>query len=158
MILGILFLLSPQPFLATMFSVARGLKAVRVSCACLPRTTLHPVASSSRAISTSSIASGSQTRSYASIAEQQAESEKLQRAASPPAPAVAPVPASKDTLVDAVSAGRPTAALGFAKHEVVASTPAFDYEGFYEGMLEKKKQDKSYRVCPAPPIMDGDSS
>ncbi|GAA5883142.1 hypothetical protein JCM3774_005334 [Rhodotorula dairenensis] len=44
------------------------------------------------------------------------------------------------------SEGRPTCALGFAKHRVTSYRPGqFDYDSFYAAELEKKHQDKSYR-------------
>ncbi|GAA6028633.1 hypothetical protein JCM8097_007321 [Rhodosporidiobolus ruineniae] len=43
------------------------------------------------------------------------------------------------------AAGRPTCALGFAKHRVTSFRPGFDYEAFYQSELAKKHKDKSYR-------------
>ena len=40
--------------------------------------------------------------------------------------------------------GRPTCALGFKKH--IQHSPIFNYEGFYEAQLQKKHEDRSYRV------------
>lgn len=42
--------------------------------------------------------------------------------------------------------GRPTAALGFAKHSITSARPGFNYEEFYNDQLAKKHSDKSYRV------------
>lgn len=44
------------------------------------------------------------------------------------------------------AAGRPTAALGFAKHNITSARPGFNYEEFYNEQLAKKHSDKSYRV------------
>jgi 5-aminolevulinate synthase len=50
-------------------------------------------------------------------------------------------------LPEVHSEGRPTCALGFAKHRVTSYRPGqFDYDSFYAAELEKKHQDKSYRV------------
>ncbi|GAA5993629.1 hypothetical protein JCM10908_000650 [Rhodotorula pacifica] len=50
------------------------------------------------------------------------------------------------TLPEVHSEGRPTCALGFAKHRVTSYRPGqFDYDSFYAAELEKKHQDKSYR-------------
>lgn len=54
---------------------------------------------------------------------------------------------SKDVMDKVFPSGRPTAALGFAKHETTPATPSlFNYEEFYNEQLDKKHKDKSYRV------------
>ncbi|BGP17657.1 hypothetical protein JCM10213_004641 [Rhodosporidiobolus nylandii] len=103
--------------------------------------------------------SGQLVRGYASVAEVQEAA--LRRATSPdtaqPAfvnPAsIAPSSngangaAAEDahTPVEVHSAGRPTCALGFAKHKITSFRPGFDYEEFYQSELAKKHKDKSYR-------------
>lgn len=94
----------------------------------------------------------SKVRGYASIAEQQAESARLQRQEA----AAAAADATGQTAGVAAEAeqspertfpgGRPTNALGFAKHVVTSARPGFDYEQFYHAELDKKHKDKSYRV------------
>lgn len=97
-------------------------------------------------------------RGYASIAA--VEAAALERATSPSSPQPSFVnPASiapsagldgEDvrTAADQGHAqGRPTCALGFAKHVVTSHRPGFDFEAFYEAELDKKHKDKSYRVC-----------
>ncbi|GAA5867916.1 hypothetical protein JCM8547_003413 [Rhodosporidiobolus lusitaniae] len=98
-------------------------------------------------------------RTYASIAEVQENA--LRRAVDP---ATAPQPAfvnpasvlsTNNNEVDGEavktpteqphSAGRPTCALGFAKHRITSFRPGFDFEAFYESELAKKHKDKSYR-------------
>ncbi|GAA6015800.1 hypothetical protein JCM10207_008800 [Rhodosporidiobolus poonsookiae] len=98
-------------------------------------------------------------RGYASIAEVQ---ENALRRATTPASAGAAAPAFVNPAsiapnadgadVDAAhapnevhSAGRPTCALGFAKHRITSARPGFDYEDFYQSELAKKHKDKSYR-------------
>lgn len=94
----------------------------------------------------------SQVRGYASIAEQQAESSRLQRQEAAAAAAAATgqsggVAAEAEQQPDRTfPGGRPTNALGFAKHVVTSARPGFDYEGFYHAELDKKHKDKSYRV------------
>lgn len=94
----------------------------------------------------------SQVRGYASIAEQQAESARLQRQEAAAAAAAATgqsggVAAEAEQQPDRTfPGGRPTNALGFAKHVVTSARPGFDYEGFYHAELDKKHKDKSYRV------------
>lgn len=59
----------------------------------------------------------------------------------------AAAPGDAATLPEVHSEGRPTCALGFAKHRVTSYRPGqFDYDSFYAAELEKKHQDKSYRV------------
>jgi 5-aminolevulinate synthase len=101
-------------------------------------------------------------RGYASIAA--VEAAALERATSPSSPqpsfvnpaSIAPS-AGLDgegvrTAADQGHAqGRPTCALGFAKHVVTSHRPGFDFEAFYEAELDKKHKDKSYRVrCASP--------
>lgn len=101
-------------------------------------------------------------RGYASIAEQQAESAKLQRASAQDilarATAVSHATAAAQAGIDvpqldplngAPETGRPTCALGFAKHDVTSARPGYDYEHFYQAELDKKHKDKSYRVSRA---------
>lgn len=103
-----------------------------------------------------------QRRSYASITE--IEDKAARKAKAVPAKSAQPSfvnPASisssassgADAASDAAtstevhSEGRPTCALGFAKHRVTSYRPGqFDYDAFYAAELEKKHQDKSYRV------------
>lgn len=110
-------------------------------------------------LSPSSAASTS--RGYASIAEQQAESAKLQRAtaeeilarATSAHPSSASTPAgvaAPQTYSPQITAGRPTCGLGFAKHVVTSARPGYNYEDFYQTELDKKHKDKSYRVRPSP--------
>ncbi|POY73206.1 hypothetical protein BMF94_3539 [Rhodotorula taiwanensis] len=102
-----------------------------------------------------------QRRSYASITE--IEDKAARKAKAVPAKSAQPSfvnPASisssassgADAASDAAtstevhSEGRPTCALGFAKHRVTSYRPGqFDYDAFYAAELEKKHQDKSYR-------------
>lgn len=102
----------------------------------------------------------SAVRGYASIAEQDAETARLQRAK---AQAAAQQAASTSGQTGGVASeqlqaaaadpervfygGRPTTALGFAKHVVTSHRPGqFNYEVFYAVELDKKHKDKSYRV------------
>lgn len=121
-------------------------------------------AAKSQSYSTASIASSSQIpafstgrrRGYASIAEQHAETARLQReqaqAAAKQAAAVTGQTGgiASEQAADperVFYAGRPTTALGFAKHVVTSHRPGqFNYEQFYTVELDKKHKDKSYRV------------
>ncbi|KAM0750594.1 tetrapyrrole biosynthesis, 5-aminolevulinic acid synthase [Meredithblackwellia eburnea MCA 4105] len=102
----------------------------------------------------------SSSRGYASIAEQQAESDKLQREAAQQilnkakgvtstntdaSSALSGNGASPDQVAAQITSGRPTVALGFAKHVVTSHRPGYDYEAFYHTELDKKHKDKSYR-------------
>ena len=53
---------------------------------------------------------------------------------------------TEDEAQRAFTSGRPTAALGFAKHKITSARPGFNYESFYDEQLAKKHSDKSYRV------------
>lgn len=91
-------------------------------------------------------------RGYASIAA--VEAAALERATSPSSPQPsfvnsASIGDNKDIRTPAQQGhaqGRPTCALGFAKHVITSHRPGFDFEAFYEAELDKKHKDKSYRV------------
>lgn len=89
-------------------------------------------------------------RGYASIAEVQENAvRRATETSQAPQPAfVNPASISRDAHSpnEVHSEGRPTCALGFAKHRITSFRPGFDYEAFYSGELAKKHQDKSYRV------------
>ncbi|SCV70225.1 BQ2448_1619 [Microbotryum intermedium] len=106
--------------------------------------------------------SGRQSRGYASIAEQQTESEALRRQAAAEARQFKSnttltsrkLPGQQDLLEGleeehspkrVFHGGRPTNALGFAKHVITSARPGFEYESFYQQELDKKHKDKSYR-------------
>ena len=88
------------------------------------------------------------SRNYASITEVQQEA--LRKATTVTENAVASFvnPATKLNQVgkegESHYEGRPTVALGFKKH--IQHSPIFNYEGFYEAQLQKKHEDRSYRV------------
>lgn len=91
------------------------------------------------------------TRSYASVTEVQQEA--LRKATnvteSVDQPfvneaSVDPSSAAKRAHDQGHHEGRPTCALGFKKH--IQHSPIFNYEGFYEAQLQKKHEDRSYRV------------
>ncbi|BGP33360.1 mitochondrial 5-aminolevulinate synthase [Rhodotorula toruloides] len=88
-------------------------------------------------------------RGYASIAEVQENAvRRATETSQAPQPAfVNPASISRDAHSpnEVHSEGRPTCALGFAKHRITSFRPGFDYEAFYGGELAKKHQDKSYR-------------
>ncbi|GAA5999591.1 uncharacterized protein JCM10292_004254 [Rhodotorula paludigena] len=98
-------------------------------------------------------------RGYASIAEVHQDALRKATAAASPTPAPAfvnPASLSSDKSGSRAadeahepnevhSEGRPTCALGFAKHRITSFRPGFDYEAFYGSELDKKHQDKSYR-------------
>lgn len=111
---------------------------------------LMSMAYASKGFSTSAASFNTQVRGYASIAEQQADAAKLQReeaaAAASKTGQTAGVAAEAEQQTEKAHGGRPTAALGFAKHETTSARPGFSYESFYQSELEKKHKDKSYRV------------
>ena len=79
------------------------------------------------------------TRHYASIADSAQQQQHHQGASSA-------VLTREHDLPRVFTAGRPTTALGFAKHTVTSHRPGFGYEQFYTAELDKKHKDKSYRV------------
>ncbi|GAA5898477.1 hypothetical protein JCM6882_007788 [Rhodosporidiobolus microsporus] len=101
-------------------------------------------------------------RGYASIAEVQENALRRATSTAPAGTSTASAPAfvnpaslsasesvgeldEAHSPVDVHSAGRPTCALGFAKHRITSFRPGFDYEAFYQSELAKKHKDKSYR-------------
>lgn len=95
----------------------------------------------------------SPVRGYASIAEQQADhtrrlEQQAQLATGQTAGVAADADADAESQPERVFySGRPTNALGFAKHQVTSCRPGqFNYEEFYANELDKKHKDKSYRV------------
>ncbi|SGY15293.1 BQ5605_C013g07316 [Microbotryum silenes-dioicae] len=119
-----------------------------------------PFSTSSQAGDPSS--SGRQARGYASIAEQQTESEALRRQAAAEAQqakcgntVTSPKLRGQQDLLEGLEeehspervfhGGRPTNALGFAKHVITSARPGFEYDSFYHQELDKKHKDKSYR-------------
>lgn len=123
-------------------------------------STIKPLSNTNTTTTTKTGGNATQTRGYASIAEQQAESLRLQRQATA-AKITSSILSSSTKTSSSTSTvageaedspsreffgGRPTNALGFAKHTVTSARPGFDYEDFYNSELAKKHQDKSYRV------------
>lgn len=129
-------------------STQRATAGNRLSLLAQTKCPLMSLAYASKALHTTSV------RSYASIAEQQAESLKLQREAAAAASAAGQTPgvageAAEEQAEKMFPSGNPTNALGFAKHVVTSARPGFDFETFYESELAKKHKDKSYRVSRA---------
>lgn len=88
------------------------------------------------------------SRNYASITEVQQEALRKATTVTENADASFVNPATKLNQVgkegESHHEGRPTCALGFKKH--IQHSPIFNYEGFYEAQLQKKHEDRSYRV------------
>ncbi|KAI5478123.1 5-aminolevulinate synthase [Pseudohyphozyma bogoriensis] len=89
------------------------------------------------------------TRGYASVVDKlEAANAAAANAALSPSPAVTEaikLGEAEEEAERVFYAGRPTCALGFAKHVITRAIPGFKYEEFYKAELDKKHKDKSYR-------------
>lgn len=112
-----------------------------------PKTAATPVAASTS--TSAAVTSTSATRGYASIAEDKDLPKGIKLSPTGTVGESAVGVSEKETEQARVFyGGRPTNALGFAKHVVTSAIPkdAFQYEEFYQTELDKKHKDKSYRV------------
>lgn len=113
--------------------------------AAAPATT---TGSSAAGPASASASAGEGKRSYATVADALTK-EQLDQAAEGAKSVEHKLAAAieRDALDNEFLGGRPTTALGFAKHKITSARPgAFDYEHFYDEQLALKHKDKSYRV------------